>query len=660
MLQKIQGELCLIISEGKFTQSFRFLVLIILLLSIIIYMIYTTILEDINLINIAIIDTGVNTSHPALKNTKISGVFITKNELGKIVISDDIIDDAGHGTAITIIIYQHNNNINIYVVRLFCKKQFVADEDMFLFALRHIYNNFDCDILNLSLGYNYCTNINELYDICSQFRKKGCIIVSAFDNGGTLSYPAVLDNVIGVMCSDSFLKNNEYEYVENSEINILAKGSNQRVAWVDCNYIVTSGSSFACAHITGILSTLIYNSEKKMLFSTDYVLNLLKLNAKKIHNYSTTTDVHRYAPISYQNKRAVTFPFNKEIHAIIRYNNLLNVELVDVYDIKQHLSIGVPTNSLLGTKDNKNFTIKNINELDMNSFELFILGHISELIALLGDSSMIKKLIQSLILEQKLIYSFEDISEYIPYSLKETAKELVFTPNISINDIPKNRFGLMHYTPLPSVLVCGTSSKQGKYSLQLELRRKLLNKGVRVGQIGTEPSAFLFGMDGCFHYGYNSSQEIRGLDTISYVNELVYNIFMNGKDIILSGCQSAMLVRDETYLYSYPLEQNSYLLGFQPDIVILCVNTYDEIDFIKRTIKYVEGSVDCIVLAIVLFPKVYNNQFENVLSASSSPVSVEGHRKNLSNHLKLPVYVLGDDTDMELLTDSIVDYFTEK
>ena len=42
--------------------------------------------------------------------------------------------------------------------------------------------------------------------------------------------------------------------------------------------------------------------------------------------------------------------------------------------------------------------------------------------------------------------------------------------------------------------IVGTSPSQGKYNLQLALRRRFLNDGYEIGQIGTEPTAQLFGM----------------------------------------------------------------------------------------------------------------------------------------------------------------------
>ena len=40
----------------------------------------------------------------------------------------------------------------------------------------------------------------------------------------------------------------------------------------------------------------------------------------------------------------------------------------------------------------------------------------------------------------------------------------------------------------------------------------------------------------------------------------------------------------------------------QPDCVVLCVNPFDEISYIRRTILYIESSIDTKVISIVVFP----------------------------------------------------------
>jgi hypothetical protein len=43
-----------------------------------------------------------------------------------------------------------------------------------------------------------CEDRESLYTACKSLTNKGIILVSAFDNAGSLSFPAAFPNVIGV------------------------------------------------------------------------------------------------------------------------------------------------------------------------------------------------------------------------------------------------------------------------------------------------------------------------------------------------------------------------------------------------------------------------------------------------------------------------------
>lgn len=65
-----------------------------------------------------------------------------------------------------------------------------------------------------------------------------------------------------------------------------------------------------------------------------------------------------------------------------------------------------------------------------------------------------------------------------------------------------------------------------------------MEAGYNIGQIGTEPSALLYGMDYVFPMGYNSSVYIKEYETVRYLNYVLNELCMNKKDIILVGSQS--------------------------------------------------------------------------------------------------------------------------
>lgn len=48
--------------------------------------------------------------------------------------------------------------------------------------------------------------------------------------------------------------------------------------------------------------------------------------------------------------------------------------------------------------------------------------------------------------------------------------------------------------------------------------------------------------------------------------------------------------------------QYDFLMGTQPEAIILTINPFDEFDYIKRTIMFLEAAADSKVIAIVIYP----------------------------------------------------------
>lgn len=58
-------------------------------------------------------------------------------------------------------------------------------------------------------------------------------------------------------------------------------------------------------------------------------------------------------------KKAALFPFNKEMHSILRFEDKLDFEITDVYDTKYSLRVGKNTNKEVKS-DSSGHIIKNI------------------------------------------------------------------------------------------------------------------------------------------------------------------------------------------------------------------------------------------------------------------------------------------------------------
>ena len=111
-------------------------------------------------------------------------------------------------------------------------------------------------------------------------------------------------------------------------------------------------------------------------------------------------------------------------------------------------------------------------------------------------------------------------------------------------------------------------------------------------------------------------------------------------------------------LYNFP--QKTFLLGTLPDIIVLCVNSYDDENYISRTINYLEASVDCKVIALVVFPMMIDKKWNSDYQVQRK-MGLEDQRTIISDYNKkfrLPVFSLDCDSDIDALVACILQTLT--
>ena len=212
---------------------------------------------------------------------------------------------------------------------------------------------------------------------------------------------------------------------------------------------------------------------------------------------------------------------------------------------------------------------------------------------------------------------------------------------------------------VPLLGIFGTSSRQGKFTLQLLLKNKISAEGYDVGYIASEPSGYLYGADGVFPYGYNRSIDISENDSLIVINEMVWEAAKDNKrDIIIAGGQSGVV--PYTYLNINQINEYSYtfIAGLNPDAFILCVNIYDELEYIERSIKYLQSFDDSPVIALVLFPVSYENLTSVGIGKKTKHIDEEQIIK-FREKINIPVYILDEESDMSILCEQIINYFSE-
>lgn len=604
--------------------------------------------------DIIILDTGINLNHQFfLGNNNIESIklFIDK-KTGKINHKKSKLDSIGHGTAVTSIIEKNSPDTKKLVVNFYDMENSIS-ENLLYSVLEYIYENINGAVINLSFGVNFCENRNILHDVCKKLTNKGFIIVAAMGSEGNIVYPAAFPEIISVATDRYITKFSDYVFFDKDDIlNIATFGINLRLPWCENNeYKMVSGSSFSCAYMTTIVSNL-YKSGFK---SIDEIKNMLKIKSKRIIPFKD--QIH---PLCKENmfkiKKAILFPFNKEMHSMVRYNDSLDFEIVGIYDVTKSLKVGMTTNQLMSDQNVKTFIVQNYNKINWENFDTLIIGHCDELELRTGDNNILQNILDSAIKHKKQVYSFDNIKTLIPPNVKS-----IEYPQITERNLPPKRMHMLFSIGTPVVGIFGTGSQQGKFTLQLEIRKRMIDIGYDVGQIGTEPNSLLHGMDYMYPIGYNCSESVflHEENVIKYLNYLLYKLDCESKDIILVGSQGGTIPDTSGNLMEYGLRQSAFLKATWPDVVILCINFDDDIYYIKRTIVSIESTIDCKVIAIAFLPFSNSNNAANLSGNYKRKLidneSILKKKALFENEFALKSFLINNSKELDELVDLMIE-----
>ena len=386
-----------------------------------------------------------------------------------------------------------------------------------------------------------------------------------------------------------------------------------------------------------------------------YIFPKFKQNAKA----SELTSVIPKWKVYWRNEkpRAIVYPFNKEMHSIACFESLLKIDVVGYYDhrisINNHKKV---CNVLEHSSCEK--IIKPISELDWTGdFDLVVCGH-CDTISSLTQTNDLNSIITNCLKYNKKLYSFDDPSRYASkYSYDD--KNCIYYPYIDKSMVIRNRFQKLRKSGKPVLGVYGTSSRQGKHTLQLYLRMGLAKRGYKVGQLGTEPHGYLFGFDFVYPMGYNSSVYVNGYDAINVLNEAMWDIERLDPDIIITGCQSGTVPYNINYLSNISLSSFDFYLGTAPDAVILCVNPFDQKKYIEKSIKFLEGLGNAKVIAIAIFPSVRkSNGFESDINIKIDDEELDIIRMDFEQSFNVATFI-NQKESVDKMCNEVIKFFRE-
>ena len=627
-------------------------------------------------IKIAIVDSGVDYLHPKVGNIA-GGVRIETDENGEVVLSDDYYDCAGHGTACAGIIRKKAPDAMLYSVRIF-DASLMADGRALIAAIQWCIDN-EMDVANLSLGTADVTFKKSLQKMCRKAGDAGVILVAAESNDGRESYPAVFPEVIGVTggaIADLSTPQHAYEpggfyFRKDNRIECVARGDEQRVCWLNGKYIMTGGNSFAAPHITGIIAHLL---EQHPICSVQDIRLLLK--EKVLNEISQDRNTSKSGFQSHRKnfqedyawiKKAVLYPYNKEMHSMVRYRDLLAFEIVGIADPIGKGMVGKDAGKVIG-EPHANLRISPNIRTAMTDADTLILGYVDQL-ARIRKRDLLREYVQLALDKGCHVFSFQALDPTIYGDLYELADKKglrLAYPHVPGEEITHaiQHFNVLPPVDVPVLSVMGTSSQQGKFTLQLALRRKLIRKGYKVGQIGTEHHARLFGMDAAFPMGYASPLKLPFQHYIPYLDYKMREICQRTQpDIILTGSQSGTIPYQVQEHSTHCLSSLAFLLGVKPDACILVVNSIDAEEYIRDTIDGIRAvcKAPTISLAMGDHEKHIRTAYGRsmITPKKMAQAQIDQHLKKLQDTFCMPAIEILSERGQQRLVETVIQYFSK-
>jgi subtilisin family serine protease len=230
-------------------------------------------------VKVAVIDSGIDASHPAIGRPP-SGYVTVQRTAGGLTYDPAPHDDAyGHGTACAGIIRAIAPECELYSVKVL-GTSLTGEGAVFAAGLRWAIEN-GMDICNLSLGTtkrDFYAVLHELADV-AYFRN--VMLVTAANNLPVPSFPSIFASVISVAALDL---PDPFSYYINPEppAELCARGIDVRVPWLGGEYITATGNSFAAPQIAGLAARVLGKHPGLTPFQLKSILWALAANVSAV------------------------------------------------------------------------------------------------------------------------------------------------------------------------------------------------------------------------------------------------------------------------------------------------------------------------------------------------------------------------------------------
>lgn len=245
-------------------------------------------------IKVAVLDSGLDYDDDV-------SCIEQKDFLGEEEINGIYQDLTGHGTCISGIICSDENssritglaaNVDLYMARVLDEDN-EADINRVVEAIKWAIDK-KVHIIHMSFGIK--TYSKALNDVVQEAYNKGILMIAAAGNDGTadenestIEYPAALDNVIAVGCTNEKNKKSDFSS-SGRELDVVAPG--EKILSTGCfgGVVVEEGTSLAAAQVTGMAAVLWgMHPEKSNTYIREWIISSEYIKTMKKALYMADT-----------------------------------------------------------------------------------------------------------------------------------------------------------------------------------------------------------------------------------------------------------------------------------------------------------------------------------------------------------------------------------
>jgi subtilisin len=229
-------------------------------------------------VKVAVIDSGIDASHPAM-NGGVSGYMAIDDTPAGFVYDPSPHEDAyGHGTACAGIIRALAPDCELYSVKVL-GATLSGRGGVFAAGLLWAINS-GMHVCNVSMGTTKRELSGMLHDLADLAYFRNVMLVVAANNLPVPSYPSVYSSVISV-AAHQLQDPRLVFYNPTPPVEFGAAGIDVRVAWQGGGWITATGNSFAAPHVAGLVAQILAKHPGLTPFQVKLILRALAANVQR-------------------------------------------------------------------------------------------------------------------------------------------------------------------------------------------------------------------------------------------------------------------------------------------------------------------------------------------------------------------------------------------